>query len=135
MALTPAISLVDAISGSYQLEGACGEYRAVVPGTDEDQVKIISGAHNADGCPIEGVLQDEQLNGEVGKVVLFGPTWAWAGGAISRGNPIIPYSDAADPSIDGSFVAVGAGAIANGKMVSGIALEDALKGARFKIFL
>ena len=134
MAITPAINMDNPFHGTFECEGDSLQYHAVIPGTDEYQVKEMTGGAVGDGTIIAGVLQDDQDDGEQGKVVYFGPTWAIAQGAITRDN-VVTAIYSAIAAENGRFSFVDSNAIAAGKMLSGIALEDAEDGGVFKLFL
>jgi len=133
MARTPAIPMDNPFHGSYEAEGAVYEYHAVIPGSDDHQVKEMTAGGAGDGTIIEGVVQDDANDEESVKVVYFGPTWGYANAAIIR-NARLEAIFSATAINNGRFQTIAAGSY-TGKMVAGIALEDAVELAKFKIFL
>jgi len=133
MARTPAIPMETPYKGSFEAEGDILQYHAVIAGTDDHQVKELERGESGDGVNIEGVAQEDALDGNSVPVVHFGITWAFASGAITRGDEVEAiYS--ATAAENGRFKTI-SGAYGAGKMISGIALEDAEDGAKFKLFL
>lgn len=133
MARTPAIPMDNPFHGSFEAEGAVYQYHAVIAGSDDHQVTEMDSAGGAaDGLAISGVAQHDALDEESVKVVYFGITWGYASGVVERDNPVAAIqSDTA--SINGRFIV--ATAVPDGMMLSGIALEDAAAGEKFKLFL
>jgi len=128
---TPAIPMDNPFHASFEAEGAVYQYHAVIEGTDDHQVKeLIAGATAASGTKIAGVAQADALDEESVKVVHHGTTWGYAWADITRDDPIAAFFNAAD---NGRFIV--ATNVPNNMMLSGIALEDAAAGEKFKLFL
>jgi len=134
MARTPAITLDSPFHGSYFAEGGILQYRAVKPGTDDWQVKpLVIGDVATSGTIIEGVAQEDALDGESVKVVLFGPTWAYNSGGVARNQRVEAiYVGATTP---GEFAAINPALSWVNKMIAGYAMEAAVTLAKFKLFL
>lgn len=133
MAKTPAIPMYNDNKGTFAVEGNSLQYHAVIPGTDDHQVKELTTGSSGDGIIISGVLQEDALDGENAPVIYKGPTWGFASGAIVRDN-VVEAIYSATAAENGRFKAI-SGAYAAAKMLSGIALEDAVDGAKFKLDL
>jgi len=139
--VTPSIPLDNPFHGSYDCElnnndERIYQYHAVKPGTNDYQVHAMEAGDDAnDGTIIEGVAQEDALEGESVKVVLFGPTWAYCydGAGIARNALVEAIHDAADAD-NGWFQTIGAGSYTS-TMVAGIALEGCVAEAKFKLFL
>jgi len=110
------------------------QYHAVIPGSDDHQVRELHVGASGDGVDIEGVAQRDALVGESVKVVLFGPTWAYNIDGVTRNDLVEAIYDNTTHITNGRFKTIGAGSY-TGKMISGIALEDAVTLAKFKLFL
>ena len=135
MARTPAITLDSPFHGSYFAEGRIYQYRAVKPGTDDWQVKPMEVGDDADdGTIIEGVSQEDALDGESLKVVLFGPTWAYNTGGVARNQRVEAIYDATVTD-NGWFAIANPATDWVNKMIAGYALEAAVTLAKFKLFL
>jgi len=138
---TPAIPLDNPFHGSYTVElnnndERVYQYHAVKPGSNDYQVHALeAGDDTTIGAIIEGVAQEDGLEGETVKVVLFGPTWAYCydGAGIIR-NALVEAINAAVDSDNGWFQTI-TGASYTGKMIAGIALEGCVAKAKFKLFL
>jgi len=133
MARTPAIPMANPFVGSFETEADILAYHAVIAGTDDHQVTAMTTGSSGDGTVIAGVAQHDADDGEWVSVAYFGVTWAYAEGAITRDDPVeaIYSATAAD---NGKFSTC-SGAYTTGKMIAGIALEDAADGEKFKLFL
>lgn len=132
MSRTPAIPMDNPFHASFEAEGAVYQYHALIVGSDDHQVKEMTGGGEGDGTLIAGVAQHDALDEESVKVVYFGITWGYALEDIVRDAPLAADHDATASS-NGRFVT--ATAVADGKMLAGIALEDADAGEKFKLFL
>jgi len=129
---TPAIPMDNPFHGSFEAEGAVYQYHAVIAGSDDHQVKEMTVGGAADGTKIAGAAQADALDEESVKVVFAGPTWGYASGVVSRDDPLAAMYNAA-AGLNGRFIV--ATAVPNNTMLSGIALEDAAAGEKFKLFL
>ena len=139
--VTPAIAMDPQIHGSYECElnnndERIYQYHAVKPGTNDYQVHAMeAGDDSGDGTIVEGIAQEDALEHESVKVVLFGPTWAYCydGGAITRNQLLEAIHDAADA--DNGWVRPITGASYTGKMITGMALEGCVALAKFKMIV
>ena len=140
MPRTPAIPMDNPFHGSYECELSAGDsfsilqYHAVIPGSDDHQVKELGAGASGDGVDIEGVAQHDALEGESVKVVYFGITWAYNIDGVTRNDLVEAIYDNTSHSTNGRFKTI-TGASYSTKMISGIALEDAVTLAKFKLFL
>lgn len=135
MARTPAITLDSPFHGSYFAEDRVYQYHAVKPGTDDWQVKAMEVGDDADdGTVIEGVAQEDALEGESVKVVFFGPTWAYNTGGVARNQRVEAIYNATVTD-NGWFAIANPATNWVNKMIAGYALEAAVTLAKFKLFL
>ena len=93
MPRTPAIPMDNPFHGSYECEensdgNSILEYHAVIPGSDDHQVKEMEAGAGGDGTIIEGVAQHDALDTESVKVVIFGTTWAYNIGGVTRNDRV-----------------------------------------------
>ena len=140
---TPPIGMANPFQGSFQLEdnadldGTVLQYMAVKKGSVDERVQPLNDnvADNLRGLNIEGIAQRDALAGEWLGVRYFGTTWAWASGAIVRDDPIdvIPGATAATNGMVRRILP--ATLIGAGRMIAGIALENAVDGSLVKVFL
>jgi len=133
MARTPAIPMANPFEGSFETEADILQYLAVIPGTDDHQVTAMTTGSSGDGTVISGIAQFDALDGEWVAVRYFGPSWAYADGAITRDNAVEAIYSATAAN-NGRMKAI-SGVYTAGKMIAGIALEDAADGEKFKVFL
>ena len=134
MARTPAISMDNPFTASYEAEGDILQYHAVIAGTDDHQAKEMTAGAAGDGTPIIGIAQDDQDDGHAVKVLYFGPSWGIAASAVTRLQPLAAIFNAT-AATNGRFAPRTDVMHDPGEQVPAIALEDALTGVRFKLLL
>jgi len=137
MARTPAIPMDNPFRGNLEAEGSVYQYHTVIPGSDDHQVKPQAAGAVGDGTIIAGVAQYDQTNGHSVAMVYAGQTWGYAVGIVSRDNPLTAVYNATVDGTNpgGGFSNCTGQTLVAGKMIAGIALEDAADGERFKVFL
>ena len=133
MARTPAIPMANPFEASFEVESDCLQYLAVIPGSDDHQVDVMSTGSSGDGTTISGIAQHDALADEWVRVCYFGVTFAYASGAVTRDDPLEAIYSAT--AADNGKLKTTSGAYTAGEMIAGIALEDAADGEVFKVFL
>ena len=102
------------ITESYDAESALTAGRAVIFGTSEDQVDVPGGANAA--CV--GISLYDRTAGQKAEIVLWGPTKAIAGAAVTKGN--LCATDA-----NGKLVPITVGQTTGDQRVVGMAMTSA----------
>ncbi|MBU0977305.1 MAG: DUF2190 family protein [Nanoarchaeota archaeon] len=122
MGRQPAISLQQAITGTYIAEEAVYANMCVVPGSDDHQIKPVQSGGSA-GAIIAGVvLSDANANDSV-EVAVGGLAMCRATSSVTRGDNVIVSAYSATARLNGAIESDNS-TLAEGSMVVGIALQD-----------
>jgi len=138
---TPAIAMEPQFHGNYECELNDVDYRiyqyhGVKAGTADFQVTAMDSgdAQNSGTITFQGVAQEDALELESVKVVIFGPTWAFNTGGVTRNERLECIYDATATQ-NGWFVTATPGTSWVNLMIHGYALETAVTLAKFKMFV
>ena len=138
---TPAIAMEPQFHGNYECELNDVDYRiyqyhGVKAGTADFQVTAMDSgdAQNSGTITFQGVAQEDALENESVKVVMFGPTWAFNTGGVARDARLECIYNA-DATLNGWFITLNPATDWMDLMIHGYALETAPDLAKFKIFI
>ena len=138
---TPSIAMDSPFHGSFDCELNDVDYRiyqyhGVKAGTNDYQVTAMdSGDAQNGGCvDFVGVAQEDALENESVKVVMFGPTWAYNTGGVARGARIECIYNATAAN-NGWFITANPATNWVNLMIHAVALETAVDLAKFKAFV
>lgn len=122
MARKPAIAAYPRCSGSFIAENAVLQYAAVIPGTDDHQIKVMTSGQTTAGEPVLGIVQNDANANDSVEVVFLGPSLVHAGTSVTVLNALGAVYNATAAK-NGEVEAITT--LANTYMIVGVALEDA----------